>query len=373
MFRLTVSAALAAGVLAAAGLASPAAASPAAPAARDTSGDLQQVSLPFFWPNNYLEDVAAASPDSVWIAGTQGELVVPGPIPGTGRTIPGNPVVRRWKNGGWVEYPLGGLPRQATITNVEAVSPEDVWISGTRHVTDGPARSYIGRFTGSAFAEVPLPSGATGAHLQADAAGVWLSTAGDLYRWTGGSWAHVTALPTLRQHNLQVRSADDVWLFGQTSDYTDTVEAHRWDGTAWKRVPVEQDTRLGTITDVLPLSSGEAWAAGVDWTDGGGRAVLLRWDGTTWKHVPVPDGLNALARIARAPDGTLWANGHATDQPAAPGLIRYRGGAWERVPTPAVPFRSNILVKPLAIDPVSGDLWTLGTTNIGGPVLLSSR
>ncbi|MFB4315940.1 hypothetical protein [Actinomadura sp. 21ATH] len=379
MLRLTVSGALAAAVLATAGLASPAAASPAAPgaaaaAARAASGDLKQVSLPFFWPNNYLYDVAAASPDSVWIAGAQGELVVPGPIPGTGRQIPGNPVVRRWKNGGWVEYALGGLPRHATISNVEPVAPEDVWISGTRHATDtSPQEPYIGHFTGSAFTQVALPPGATSAHLQADASGVWLSTSGDLYRRAGGSWTHVAALPPLRRHALQVRSGDDAWLFGKTSDHSDTVEAHHWDGTSWTRVPVEQDTRLGTITDVLPLAAGEAWAAGVDWTDGGGRPVLLRWDGAAWKHVPVPAGLNALSRIARAPDGTLWANGHATDRPAAPGLIRYRGGAWERVPTPAVPFRSNILVSALTVDPVSGDLWTLGTPDIGGPVLLSSR
>ncbi|MFC5744444.1 hypothetical protein [Actinomadura rugatobispora] len=381
MLRLTLSGALAAGVLAAAGLVSPAAASPAAPpavAARTallgTPGDLRRVSLPFFWPNNYLYDVSAASPDSVWIAGTQGELVVPGPIPGTGRTIPGNPVVRRWKDGGWVEYPLGGLPSHATIIGVDAVAPEDVWISGTKHVTENSHQPYVARFTGSAFTQVALPPGTTAAHVQADASGVWLSTATDLYRWTDGTWAHLTALPELRwQHTLRVRSADDIWLFGEVSDYSDTLEAAHWDGTSWTRSTLHQPGRFGTITDVLPLPSGEAWAVGVNWSDGGGRPILLHWDGTAWESVPVPAGLNSLGSIVRAPDGTLWANGHAGDQPAAPGLIRYRGGAWERVPTPAVPNRSNVHVDALTVDPVSGALWTLGTVNIGGPVLLSDR
>jgi hypothetical protein len=375
MLRLAISGALAAGVLAAAGLVSPAAAAPAAPAARAAApGDLRQVPLPFFWPNNYLYDVSAASPDSVWITGTQGELVVPGPIPGTGRTIPGNPVVRRWKNGGWTEYHLGGLPGHATITNVETVAPEDVWISGTKYVTDTSPEPYVGRFTGSAFTQVALPPGTTAAHLQADASGVWLSTSSDLYRWTGGgSWAHVVALPALRQHTLHVRSADDVWLFGQVSDTSGIVDAQHWDGTSWTRFALEQPGRFGTITDVLPLPSGETWAVGVNWSDGGGRPILLRYDGTAWESVPVPAGLNSLSRVVRAPDGTLWANGHATDQPAAPGLIRYRGGAWERVPAPAVPYRSNVLVGALTVDPVSGALWTLGTVNIGGPVLLSDR
>ncbi|MFI0353104.1 hypothetical protein [Actinomadura sp. 9N407] len=371
MFRLKISSALAAGVLAAAGLASPAA---AAPALLGTPGDFKQVSLPFFWPSNDLYDVAAASADSVWIAGHQGELIVPGPIPGTGRTIPGNPVVRRWTNGGWREYDLGGIPNRATINNVEAVGPEDVWISGSRYAADNSTDPYIGRFTGSAFTEVALPPGTNAAHLQADASGVWLSTTEDVYRWTNGAWAHLTTLPTVKwQHNLHVRSADDIWFFGEVAEYSETVEAFHWDGTSWKQVQVEQSPRLGTITDVLALPSGEAWAVGVDWVTSGGKPTLLRWDGTAWKRVAVPAGLNSLSRIVRGPDGTLWASGHATDPPSAPGLIRYRGGAWERVPTPAVPFRSNILVKALAVDPVSGALWTLGTTNIGGPVLLSDR
>ncbi|WP_019630530.1 hypothetical protein [Actinomadura atramentaria] len=355
MRRLLISCALAASLIAA---------GPASPAA--ASGGFQQVSLPFFWPNNSLYDVASASADSVWIVGVQGEVIVP-----SGRTIPGNPVVRRWKNGGWTEYPLDGLSSHATITSVDAPAPEDVWISGIRYRDDDSTEPYIGHFTGSSFAPVALPSGATSTHIQADASGTWLSTSTDIYRWTNGAWSRLTALPALRQHALQIRSADDIWLFGQDGEYSTTVEARHWDGASWTQVPVEQPTRLGTITDVLPLSATDAWAVGVDWV--ANTPTLLHWDGASWKYTAAPSGLNALSRIVRAPDGTLWVNGHATDQPAAPGLIRYRDGAWQRVTTPALPFRSNVLVGALAVDPTSGALWTLGTPNIGGPVLLSDR
>ncbi|WP_194506001.1 hypothetical protein, partial [Actinomadura livida] len=326
---------------------------------------------PFFWPNNYLYDVAAAGPDSVWIAGTQGELVVPGPIPGTGKTIPGNPVVRRWKGGRWVEYDLQNLHNRGAIRDVDAAAPEDVWITGPKYGSDDRATPYLGRFNGSRFVQVETPPGADRIDLQARAAGVWLATATDLHRRTGDGWAHVTALPDIERETFHVRADDDVWVLGTAAQDDPALVARHWDGRSWRDAPVNPPPGdvLG-FTDMIALSPTEAWAIG--YTDPGPSNVplLMRWDGTAWTSVAPPAGLNSLSEIVRGGDGTLWIIGHAIDEPAGPGLLRYSGGAWERVPTTAVPNRSNFNAAALAVVPGTGALWTLGSVNIGGPVVL---
>ncbi|MFA1545490.1 hypothetical protein [Actinomadura chokoriensis] len=357
--------AAAAALLLAAGLASPASAA--------TRGDFRPVSLPFFWPNNYLYDVEAASSDSVWISGLQGELIVPGPIPGTGQTIPGNPVVRRWKNGGWVEYALQGLPSRGSIVDVDAAGPEDVWITGPRF-GDGASVSgpYLGHFTGSQFEQVALPSASRSLSLQASAAGVWVTVDDGVYRRTGDTWTHITTFPSVYLQESYIRADDDIWVLGSPSQYDQTLVAHHWDGQSWTSVPVHEPSFGGTgITDMIALSPSDAWATGISYKTSPASPVLMHWDGTAWTSVTPPSGLNALTRIVKGEHGTLWALGHSLDEPAKPGLLRFSGGTWERVPTTAVPNRSNIYATALAVVPETGALWTLGTVNIGGPVVLT--
>lgn len=354
--------AAAAAILLAAGLASPASAA--------TRGDFRPVSLPFFWPNNSLYDVAAASPDSVWITGNQGELIVPGPIPGTGRSIPGNPVVRRWKNGGWVEYDLQGLPNHGTITDVDAAGPEDVWITGPKFADDGSSTPYLAHFTGSSFVQVAPPAG-TGATLQAGASGVWVGTTTAVYRRTGGTWTRITGIPAMDRSASYVRADDDIWMLGAASRDDRTLVAQHWDGHSWQSVPVNDPVAGAFFTDMVALSSTEAWATGISYRTSPATPVLMRWDGTLWTSVTPPPGFNALTKIVKGEDGTLWALGHLLDEPAEPGLLRYSGGTWERVPTTAVPNRSNIYATALAVVPGTGALWTLGSVDIGGPVVLT--
>ncbi|TDB84941.1 hypothetical protein [Actinomadura sp. 7K534] len=342
-----------------------------APASADTRGGFERVSLPFFWPNNYLRDLDAASPDSVWITGVQGELTfLTGPF--TSTTIPGNPVVRRWKSGAWVEYDLENLPSSATINDVDAVGPENVWISGARYGAGASVTGpYLARFTGSRFEEVEMPPGGRGTTLTASEAGVWVTRSGTVYRRTGETWTQITTQPDVYQLGSYIRADDDMWLIG-TPDETDrTVVAYHWDGQTWTSVPWHEPSSGGTgISDMIALSPTDAWATGTDYRTSPATPVLMHWDGTAWTSVTPPSGLNALTRIVKGEDGTLWALGHSLDEPAKPGLLRYSAGTWERVPTTAVPNRTNIYATALAVVPGTGALWTLGDVNIGGPVVL---
>ncbi|XRQ13562.1 hypothetical protein ACN3XK_22560 [Actinomadura welshii] len=344
----------------------------APPASAAERGRFAPVQLPFFWPANDLCDVAAASPGSVWISGHQGELVVPGPIPGTGRLIPGNPVVRRWTGERWVEYDLQGLPNRGSITDVDAAAPEDVWIAGLKYGEDNATTTYLAHFTGSRFTQVPLPAGASHARLQAGAAGVWLTTGDSVYRRSGNAWTHVAALPEMNRDVVHVRSDDDIRVLGTTAEDDSVLAARHWDGQAWRSVPVDTPGEDGAgFTDVLVLSPTDAWAIGYTSPGASGTPLLMHWDGSAWTSTPPPPGLNLLNAITEGPDGTPWIVGHATDTPAAPGLLRHGGAGWERVPTPAVPYRSNINARALAAVPGTGTLWTLGRVDIGGPVVLS--
>ncbi|MER6813114.1 hypothetical protein ABT299_27935 [Spirillospora sp. NPDC000708] len=355
-----------------------------APASAATRGDFKPVSLPFFWPENGITDVDAASPDSVWITGYQGAITLPGPIPGMGTQIPGNPVVRRWQNGDWVEYDLLNLPNHASIQDVDAVAPEDVWIKGVRYGDDKTTSPYLGHFRGSAFNEVPLPPGAGGAGtLQAGASGVWYSTLTDVYRWTGDiwtdKWTHVTTFPEISLDTGYIRADDDIWRLGTTSEWSTTFVAQHWDGRSWKSVPMNTDG-LGVgfgFADMVAISPTDAWAAGTDNHTSPATPVLMHWDGTAWSKAAVPAGLNGLTRIIKGADGDLWALGHTLDEPAKPGLLHYSGGTWSRVPTSAVPNRTNINATQLAVVPGTGALWTLGTTTVGtvntGVMVLSDR
>ncbi|QKW37550.1 hypothetical protein HUT06_29015 [Actinomadura sp. NAK00032] len=361
--------AAAAALLIAAGLTAAGLASPAAAAAR---GDFRTVALPFFWPSNTLSDIAAASSDSVWISGHQGEWYIPtGPV--DGKTIPGNPVVRRWQNGAWVEYDLPNLRSDGRIEDVDALGPEDVWINGTRYLGTGGSEPYMAHFTGSGFTEVALPATAAdgGAALQADDSGIWLTTAADIYRWTGTTWAHVAARPDVYQHVSSIRAADDIWVLGAATITETELVASHWDGRTWQRVPVRQPpVEAVTLLDMIALSPSDVWAVGSRYQSPA-TPVILHWDGTSWTDTAVPPGLDALTRIVKGENGTLWALGHSKDEPAKPGLIRYSGGTWERVPTTAVPNRIDFKARALAVVPGTGALWTLGTGVIGGPVVLT--
>jgi hypothetical protein len=218
---------------------------------------------------------------------------------------------------------------------------------------------------------VALPAGAGAATLQADASGVWVSTATDVYRRTGGAWTHVAALPDVYRTASYVRADDDIWVLGTASEWDQTPVARHWDGRSWSSVPVNATVPGTGFTDMIALSPTDAWATGISYKTSPASPVLMHWDGTAWTDAAVPAGLNALTRIVKGEDGDLWAVGHSLDEAAKPGLLHYSGGTWSRVPTTAVPNRSNIYATSLAVVPGTGALWTLGSVNIGGPVVLS--
>jgi uncharacterized membrane protein len=113
----------------------------------------------------------------------------------------------------------------------------------------------------------------------------------------------------------------------------------RWNGTAWKRVPVPRFHRGSALAGVTALSARDAWAVGEYDADFGGdttgRLLILHWDGRSWTQVPAPDprGHGALNGVAAVSARDIWAVGMT--EAGQPVIIHWTGAAWHQVRAPA--------------------------------------
>ncbi|MFI6515783.1 hypothetical protein ACIBF1_09510 [Spirillospora sp. NPDC050679] len=354
--------ALAAGAFAA-GVARPA-------AARAAETALRKVGLPFLWPLKSVRGLAAAAPDAVWFVGVQGEVTVPGPIPGTGKTVGGSPVARRWDGRGWKEHPIRDWSGNGGLHSVAAPSPSEVWVAGSVRTGEDATRPYLARFTGTAFEPVAPPPGLTMwiiryPQVKATPAGLFLNGGTDqahhLYRWSGSGW---TAYPDSGLHQVRVfdaRTPDDVWMIGELESGYGRPAARHWNGTAWREVPLPPLTyEVGLPNDVIAIASDDVWVTGADQRFGPGEArtaLLWHWDGTAWSRAQVPTGAEVPDGFHRDPDGSFWAHRH---DPASPGrliVLRYDGAAWRPTGTTLVAPQSVLPLGPVRV-PGTGRFWT---------------
>ncbi|MER7173483.1 hypothetical protein [Streptomyces mesophilus] len=116
--------------------------------------------------------------------------------------------------------------------------------------------------------------------------------------------------------------------------------ALRWTGKAWQEPALPE--QYGPLLDVSVSGSGQVWAAGtaVDVTADGQslRAMLLRWKGGVWQKTapPVPDTATDswLDAVESTADGRLWAFGGYKDAQGAASVLFHRdtAGAWTTLP-----------------------------------------
>lgn len=299
---------------------------------------------PFLWPNNWLTGIAGAAPDSVWISGVQRQYCVPGPVPySCVAHSPGNPVVRRWNGTRWLSYPLGGLAEGTGPIHKIAASPGEIWI--------GKHDGYLARFTGSSFTRIPTPTGRAASTLSATPAGVWVKEGAGTapHRWTGSAWAQ-TPLPEgfVAVNDIKARTADQAWLLGRRDGQRHLL---RWNGAQWQdagRLPsiLEYDS----LPDMAVAGPDEIWVirdtspgrddpsrifryAGGSWTevspalgaelhqlivDSAGRVltagmvsgqrVLLRYDGTAWRPMTIPEEIRFGVILTVPGSDALWSD-----------------------------------------------------------------
>ncbi|MEU8797416.1 hypothetical protein [Spirillospora sp. NPDC048819] len=313
----------------------------------------RKVNLPFLWPGAGVNDITAAAPDNVWIAGIQGSFCWQ-PVPMWPCTIrsAGNPVVRQWDGSRWREYPINGwiYPEADASMRAVVVGGGETWIVGAS------GNEYLAAFNGRAFEPAEPPGDGSLVGIHGGPAGVWMSMskAGEesLYRRAGGAWTRTPVPADLRYINdIEARTPTDAWAVGQTEPDRNSYGspefpaiAH-WDGTSWTTVPAHiQSGPSARLLRVAPVGPDEFWATTSD--------TLLHYDGGTWTEIQAPEG-SAINDLVTDEAGTPWAVIRTNTWENQ--LFRYSDGAWQEAqdsPTAAI--------WDLDAVPGTGELWTSG-------------
>ena len=131
----------------------------------------------------------------------------------------------------------------------------------------------------------------------------------------------------------------------------------KWDESA---VPDPPGPRA-SLTDVIALDGGDAWAVGTRLDGGDLRAYAARWSGKRWARNDPPGGSGSgLVAIEQAPSGSIWAVGWKETSRGRPRpyIVRRKNGKWQSVKAAAMPAGSAALTD---VDFRTGrDGWAVG-------------
>jgi len=295
-------------------------------------------------PGN-LVSVAATSPTDVWAVGSFGN---PSPKPTSPLIVHWNGA--RWTRVTVPHFPYGELNAVAAVSKNDAwaVGYNETQVPG---YLDPPStlvlhwNGKVWRPVSSLFDSIYIPIA-----LSATATQVWVEAYADgieFMHYVGGHWYFV---PVARQpaqeagpDTLAMPGPKDGWL-GTTVQPNNSSDASlflmRWDGSTWKHVPFKVSDPYDVINAMAAMPGGAVWAVGQQAADPNNlntfRAMSLRWDGKAWREVPVniPGALN-FEGVGKIPGGTAWAVGwFYTGSNGNGALIAlWTGTAWELAPS----------------------------------------
>jgi hypothetical protein len=189
--------------------------------------------------------------------------------------------------------------------------------------------------------------------------------------WDGASWTIIDT-PDLPSDtvlsDVADASASEAWAVGTTNlgnHPTKTLILH-WDGTAWEArssPSPSKDPFYGEnpLYGVAALPSGEAWAVGYRFTNGGYQALILHWNGSVWDVADVPKiAYRKLTSVVALGPNDVWAVGYdfTLSDGYQPAALHWDGRRWRSVPPVQVGTGSGFL-NGLTVTP-SGDLWAVG-------------
>lgn len=172
------------------------------------------------------------------------------------------------------------------LWDVDVVADDDVWAVGTRAVASGGGRTFAVHFDGTRWTEVATPSPGEGFSVLYD---------------------------------VSAAAPDDVWAVGEWYDRGEprAVILH-FDGTSWSAPQMPDLGTYVSLFGVSALDADTAVAVGEDQHDDHDSRVVIEWDGTSWARADQDDETvsNWPQAVDLAPDGTGWAVGYHSDDPA---------------------------------------------------------
>ncbi|MGW5415428.1 hypothetical protein [Actinomadura geliboluensis] len=310
------------------------------------------------WPESGLNEVAAVGARDVWAAGFEGLACVDWSWPGmgAGSVCSFNAVVRHWNGTGWENRNPPGAWNLET-TDLDASSPENVWLSGAKM-----GEGYLARWDGSRWTQIALPEECkTATYLQLEAVdgGVWASN-GCLARWENGTWTtYGNTIGFI--HRTYAVSDTELWASGSLlAPYRSGIA--RWDGDKW----VPADDVPDGYTQLAVAGPGHVWV------DGPGKTELMHLTAAGWSAAPKPP--SAYLAYTLGEDGSLWTG---TD-PRKPGAVFYRfdGEQWQTIPMPAqtgTGSRNRGGFDYTALPGTGNGMIAVGTAPGGGPLAMTNQ
>lgn len=336
--------------------------------------------LPATTPTSVLHDVAAADATHAWAVGSDAYS------PDEQYTS-GVPIVLEWDGSRWSRAQLPAVSWQGSFRLVAAGSATDVWVVGGPMSRDFDENvTYVRRYDGETWREVPFPEGASPGPLSITDLSVvdghaWLvgyrgaETKPAILEWNGKDWQEhqpptecvrggtsTGGMPNLCNMNaVKAFAADDVWAAGNGawSGFLGPLLFH-WDGATWQAVQVGLNQQKAALLAIDGSSASDMWAVGDNLRQGGGT-LAVHGDGTTWQVV---DGLpdKFLPGVAVDKTGSPWVLENTTAPSAT--LSTFAEGQWADTPAPTPPDSVGMTLNAIAAIPGTTRFIAVGAADL---------
>ena len=206
---------------------------------------------------SFLNGVAAASADDVWVVG------------GYSKTL-----ILHWNGTTWRRVPSPSPGAGAMLDSVTVISATDVWTAGSSGLG-----TLILHWNGTAWRRVRSPAVRSSAGLIAisgtSARNLWaVGATGGLFA-AGARPAGAAARPAGGARGLPAAN---------TGPAAEPLILH-WNGAAWRRISIPVPADGGMLIGAYAVSGRNAWAVGCTRTFAKIKAkpLVLLWNGTAWK------------------------------------------------------------------------------------------
>lgn len=256
---------------------------------------------------NVLEDVDGVASDDVWAVGHSDVTDFVGALT----------LAEHWNGTRWriVDTPnVGDEETQNQLTGVAAVAPDDVWAVGSATDFHPGGTPLIFHWNGKRWTRVANSCGIGLTEVDALATDdVWAVGGADTCHWNGTSWQHLPAAhdPTgqagIDLRDVTIVGPHNVWAVGVAyfscgeGQVCPVGEIQRWTGGAWQHVT----DGVPILYGVDALASNDIYAVGL-----GIGPAILHYDGSTWSKVPSGFDVGVLQAVDAASPNDLWAAGN---------------------------------------------------------------
>ncbi|HJT56128.1 MAG TPA: hypothetical protein VJ761_06525 [Ktedonobacteraceae bacterium] len=182
--------------------------------------------------------------------------------------------------------------------------------------------------------------------------------------WDGSHWT-VVATQNVGYYGSELAavsavSSTDVWAVGSylNVDNSSSTLIEHWDGKQWSIISSPNAGSNTYLIGVAALTSNNVWAIGDEIVSGAIDSLIEHWDGASWSVVSNP-GSVVLIGLAAASPTNIWAVGSSQ----GPSSMHWDGTSWSVIP--ALNEGYNASLYGVAVDPNTGDAWSVGTYEYG--------